>query len=249
MDLTSAELPVAASSHDWRGEQLILYKKAKTGKTRLPVFFCLFFLKGVVRAFLLPRKKCLFSQKCQKIGSGFEPLDRKSGKTLSPIFWTSKFCPFFRIFFRGFCTSEMARAGAGAGDSSAVREASRGIKASDDADPCPLWPRASGVTAASGTRPCCSCPGRGSRQGARIPATTRGGRAVGPAPGRPPLAVGLARRFPPLACQGPPPARSYGRAGLGPRPRILRFEGPIFWHFCGLKKSDRMVVRFFGKVL
>ena len=34
--------------------------------------------------------------------------------------------------------SEMARAGAGAGDSSAIREASRGVEASADADACPL---------------------------------------------------------------------------------------------------------------
>ena len=60
--------------------------------------------------------------------------------------------------------------------------------------------------------------GSGSRQGARIPATTRGGRAGAPALGRPPRAVGLARRFPALARQGPPPARSYGRAGLGRPP-------------------------------
>ena len=112
-------------------------------------------------------------------------------------------------------------AGAGAGESSAVREASRKIKASDGADPCPLCARASGVTAVTVKRPCCACPGSGSRQGARIPATTRGGRALGPAPGRPPLAVCLVRRFQGQACQGPPPARSYGPVGLEGRPRIL----------------------------
>jgi hypothetical protein len=87
--------------------------------------------------------------------------------------------------------------GAGAGDSSAVREASRGIKASYGANPCPLCPRASRATAVAGTWPCCACPGHRSRQGARIPATTRGGRAGGPALGRPPLAGGLTRRFRP----------------------------------------------------
>jgi hypothetical protein len=66
--------------------------------------------------------------------------------------------------------------------------------------------------------------GSGSRQGARIPATTRGGRALGPAPGRPPLAVGLARRFRGLARQGPPPARSYGRVGLRGRPRMFSLD-------------------------
>jgi hypothetical protein len=54
----------------------------------------------------------------------------------------------------------MARSGAGAGESSAVREASRGIEASDDAYPCPLCAKASGVTAVTGTRPCCACPGQ-----------------------------------------------------------------------------------------
>jgi len=32
MDLSPPEPPAAAAPHDWRGEQLILYKKAKTGK-------------------------------------------------------------------------------------------------------------------------------------------------------------------------------------------------------------------------
>jgi len=90
-----------------------------------------------------------------------------------------------------------AGAGAGAGDSSAGREASKRVKGSVGAHPCPAFQRASRVTAIDGTRPCCACPGRGSRQGARIPATTRGGSAGGPALERPPLAGGMVRRFRP----------------------------------------------------
>ena len=42
----------------------------------------------------------------------------------------------------------------------AVWEASRGIKASYGAHPCPLCARASGVTVVTGTRPCCAGPGQ-----------------------------------------------------------------------------------------
>jgi hypothetical protein len=57
--------------------------------------------------------------------------------------------------------------------------------------------------------------GSGSLQGVRIPATTRVCRAGAAALGRPPRAVGLTHRLPPHARQGPSPARSHGRAGLG----------------------------------
>ena len=100
---------------------------------------------------------------------------------------------FFKI--RRSPKAKWRGSGAGAGDSSAVREASKGVKGSVGAHPCLPCQRASCVTAVAGTRPCCACPGCGSRQGARIPATTRGGRAGGPALERPPLAGGLARRF------------------------------------------------------
>ena len=122
----------------------------------------------------------------------------------------------------------MARAGAGDGESSAVRKASRGIKASDDADPWPLCARASGVTAVTVTRPCCACPGQRIASRRQDPGNHARWPRWRSRSGAPSPSGGSGPSIPPSNAPRPSPCAELWPGGPGAAPGI-HYLRPRFW--------------------
>jgi hypothetical protein len=135
----------------------------------------------------------------------------------------------------------MARSGAGAGESSAVREASRGIEASDDAYPCPLCAKASGVTAVTGTRPCCACPGQRIASRRQDPGSHARWPRSWTRSGPPAPSGGSGPSIPPSSAPRPSPCAELWAGGpWGPpqdRPRKLTLAVFLFFGLFGKRQS------------
>jgi len=115
----------------------------------------------------------------------------------------------------------------------AVWEASRGIKASYGAHPCPLCARASGVTAVTGTRPCCAGPGQRIASRRQDPGNHARWPRSWTRSERPALSRGSGPSIPPSSAPRPFPCAELLAGGPWAPPQDPSFGPPSF----GQKKS------------